>query len=210
MELDPARVRDEHRHLYPDARACRCCGAALVEIGEETRVVIEHEPARFRRVTTHRHKMACAACKHGGVVIAQPDDPPASGPGMVGLSLAIEIALRHYADHLPFHRIAGIFERDGLRINRATLSRVGGRVADALARLVGCMEAELLESDDVLGIDGTGIKILARRATSRPWRGGSGPSARASPWRRAWPSCSSRCARRSGRRAPVGFALSAG
>jgi transposase len=161
LEVDPARVRDEHRHLYPDARACRCCGAAMVEIGEETRVVIEHEPARFRRVTTHRHKMACAACKHGGVVIAQPDDPPASGPGMVGLSLAIEIALRHYADHLPFHRIAGIFERDGLRIDRATLSRVGGRVADALARIVGCMEAELLASDDVLGIDGTGIKILA-------------------------------------------------
>lgn len=77
------------------------------------------------------------------------------------MSLAIEIALRHYADHLPFHRIAGIFERDGLRIDRATLSRVGGRVADAHARIVDCMEAELLDGDDVLGIDGTGIKILA-------------------------------------------------
>ena len=115
LRLDPARVTDEHRHLRPDATRCRCCGEALTEIGEETSTRIEREPTRFRRVITHRHKMACSSCRQGGVTIARPDDPPTFGAGMVGTSLAVDMVLMHYDDHLPFHRMARILRRYGLR-----------------------------------------------------------------------------------------------
>lgn len=161
LELDPACVDDKHDHVYPDAIVCACCGETMVDIGEETCAVVERQPARYRRTTTHRHKFACNLCKRGGVVIARPEDPPASGAGPVGTSLAVDIVLMHYADHLPFHRMTGIFGREGLRIDRSTLSRVAGRVARMLTPLVECMESELLHSDDVIGIDGTTIKILA-------------------------------------------------
>ncbi len=56
---------------------------------------IEREPVRFRRVITHRHKMACASCKQGGVSIARPDDPPVFGAGGIGTSFAADIVLMH-------------------------------------------------------------------------------------------------------------------
>lgn len=161
LEVDPARVRDEHRHVYPEATTCSCCAAALVSIGDEQSEVIEREPVRFRRIITHRHKMACSRCKQGGVTIAPVEDPPLTGAGPVGVSLAIDIAIMHHADHLPYHRIAEILRREGLTIDRATLSRVAGRVADLLRPLVELMERDLLSSDAVLGIDGTSIKILS-------------------------------------------------
>ena len=167
LVLDPAHVTDEHRHLRPDATRCRCCGEALTEIGEETSTRIEREPTRIRRVITHRHKMACSSCRQGGVTIALPDDPPTFGAGMVGTSLAVDMVLMHYDDHLPFHRMARILRRDGLTVDRSTLSRVCGRVAHVLAPIVATMMTELLASDLVLGIDGTPVKVLAQPHCTR-------------------------------------------
>ncbi len=146
--------------------------------------------------------MACNQCKGGGVVVAPKDDPPITGAGPVGLSLAVDIAVQHYADHLPFHRIATRYARDGLTIDRATLSRVGGRVADALQLVVGAMEAELLSSDAVMGIDGTGIKfsrpaavVVARRTcctVADTWcTGCSRPRTPTRCWRASVPSTAS-------------------
>ena len=167
LEVDPSRVTDEHRHLYPEATHCRCCGERMSEIGEETSTRVEREPVRFRRVITHRHKMACSSCRQGGVTIARADDPPTFGAGMVGTSLAVDLVLMHYDDHLPFHRMARILRREGLTIDRSTLSRVCGRVAHALAPVVATMEGELLASETVLGIDGTTVKLLARPHCAR-------------------------------------------
>jgi transposase len=190
LVLDPAHVTDEHRHLRPDATRCRCCGEALTEIGEETSTRIEREPTRFRRVITHRHKMACSSCRQGGVTIARPDDPPTFGAGMVGTSLAVDLVLMHYDDHLPFHRMARILRRDGLTVDRSTLSRVCGRVAHVLAPIVATMASELLASDLVLGIDGTPVKVLAQGRTARGARSTSSTTRRTSssgPWCTATP-----------------------
>lgn len=161
LDTDPAKVPERHVTQKPAQTRCDCCGGALVQIGEERHERIECKPQVLERVITHRPRMACNRCKGGGVVVAPKDDPPITGAGPVGLSLAVDISVQHYADHLPFHRIATRYARDGLFIDRATLSRVAGRAADALQLVVGAMEAELLSSDAVMGIDGTGIKILA-------------------------------------------------
>ncbi len=73
--------------VSPDSNVCACCGATMVDIGEETREIVERQPVRYQRTTTHRHKLACNQCKGSGVVIALPEDPPASGAGPVGTSL---------------------------------------------------------------------------------------------------------------------------
>lgn len=167
LELDPACVTDEHRVIDPETTTCACCGTALVPIGEETSTVIEREPARYRRITTHRRKLACSACKQNGILIAPPPEPPSTGAGPVGATLAVDIVVSHFHDHLPFHRLAAIFQREGLSIDRGTLSRVSARVADLLLPLVAVMEKELVASDDVMGIDGTGIKIFDRPHCAR-------------------------------------------
>ena len=161
LELDPSCVTDEHVTLLPDVTACGCCGGALVALSEELRTVVERQPAHYLRTIFHRPKLACAQCGGAGVVIAPAPEPTVTGAGPVGLSLAVDTVLMHYQDHLPFHRMAGIFLREGMRIDRSTLSRVSGRVADLLSPLVDHMESTLLASDDVIGIDGTGLKIFA-------------------------------------------------
>lgn len=167
LEVDPGRVRDQHEHQYPATSACRCCGSALVSIGEDLSTRIEREPVRFVRVITHRHKMACARCRRGGVTIAPMHDPPTYGASSIGASFAVDIVVQHYHHHMPFHRLAAIYREDGVRIDRSTLCRISGRVADTLAPIVRVMERDLLGSDDVVGMDGTSIKILAHPHCAR-------------------------------------------
>jgi transposase len=95
----------------------------MVVIGEETSSVTERIPARYEQTVTHRPKYACNHCRQGGVVIAPaPEDRPSPARAAWVISLAVDIAVMHYADHLPFHRLAGIFLREGLHVDRSTLS----------------------------------------------------------------------------------------
>lgn len=167
LEVDPERCTTRHVTLAPESTTCRCCGEAMVVIGEETSTTLERIPAHYEQTITHRPKYACNHCRQGGVVIARPADPPATGAGGVGLSLAVDIAVMHYADHLPFHRIAAILLREGLRVDRSTLSRVAQRVARALAMIVDAMRAALLKGKGIVGIDGTQVKIFAKRRCQR-------------------------------------------
>lgn len=167
LELEPGCFDERHDVIAPATTTCACCGGEMTPMGEETRKRVERIPARYLLIYTHRPQFACNHCKLGGVQIAPAEDPPAIGAGTVGQSLGVDIAVMHYADHLPFHRMAGIFGREGLHIDRATLSRVAARVSEALRPVVDAMQEELLGSDCVLGIDGTGVKILARRRCLR-------------------------------------------
>lgn len=167
LETDASRVPERHEIIAPEVKDCAHCGSALVEIGEETSTRVEITPSVLQRITTHRLKMACQCCKEAGVIVAPKDDPPITGSGPVGLSLAVDIATQHYADHMPFHRIAERYGRDGLRIDRGFLSRVAARVSDALRPVVESMEQQLLGADVVMGIDGTGIKIFQRHRCKR-------------------------------------------
>ena len=167
LQVDPACVTMKHVTLKPESIGCRCCGEDMVVIGEETSSVTERIPARYEQTITHRPKYACNRCRQGGVVIAPAPEPLVTGAGGVGVSLAADIAVMHYADHLPFHRLAGIFLREGLHIDRSTLGRVAQRVALALRRLVEAMRKELLRGDGVVGIDGTHMKVFAKKRCQR-------------------------------------------
>ena len=167
LQVDPACVTTKHVTLKPESIGCRCCGEDMVIIGEEISSVTERIPARYEQTITHRPKYACNRCRQGGVVIAPAPEPLVTGAGGVGVSLAADIAVMHYADHLPFHRLAGIFLREGLHIDRSTLGRVAQRVALALRRLVEAMRKELLRGDGVVGIDGTHMKVFAKKRCQR-------------------------------------------
>lgn len=167
LEVDPSRLTTKHVTLAPESIACRCCGDDMVVIGEETSSTTERIPARYEKTITHRPKYACGRCRQGGVIIAPAPEPIVTGAGGVGLSLAVDIAVMHYADHLPFHRLAGILLREGLRVDRSTLGRVAQRVALALRRIVEAMRKELLRGDGVVGIDGTHMKIFAKKRCQR-------------------------------------------
>lgn len=88
--------------------------------------------------------MACRRCSQAGVQIASPVESPIPGGGVLGASLAVHIVTQHFKDHLPYHRIVEIYEREGLQIDLGYPSRVGQSVTRLLAPIVSTMTDELL------------------------------------------------------------------
>ena len=106
-----------------------------------------------------RLKYACPAC-HKDVVEAL---APAQA---VEKSLAAEGLLAHvvvskYADHLPLHRLAGIFARHGVTLAPSTLCDWVADVATALAPLGAQLRREITASA-YLQSDDTPITVLDR------------------------------------------------
>jgi transposase len=145
-------------------KQCRC-GGTRTRIGEDVAEKLEYEPARFVVVETARLKYACPHC-HEGVVEA-PAPPQAVEKSLAGEGLLAHVVVSKYVDHLPLHRLEGIFAREGIDLPRSTLC---GWVADVATALTPIGEqlrreitaADYLQTDDttitVLGDDGGSFK----------------------------------------------------
>ena len=77
-----------------------------------------------------------------------------------------------YDDHLPLHRQAEIYAREGVALETSTLSGWVGATAVALAPLVDALAAEIMASD-TLHVDDTPVPVLApgtgKTKTGRLW-----------------------------------------
>ena len=107
--------------IHTPVQGCNCaaCGAALREIGQDISEVLEYEPGNFH-VTRHvRPKLACGDCH--SIVQASAVSRPIER-GMAGASLMSHVLVSKYCDHTPLYRLSQIFARDGLQIERSTLS----------------------------------------------------------------------------------------
>jgi transposase len=158
LELNPSCVNNVDK-VVDCAKDCPTCQCEMEIIGFETHVRVEREKPRYTRTTTKRIKRACGHCKEGVHIAAAEDH--ATGNGIMGPSLVVDTAVMHFHDHLPFNRITEIYKREGMTVERSTLSRATSRLANALRIIAQSMEDEMLASDGVLGIDGTGVKIFA-------------------------------------------------
>jgi transposase len=106
------------------------CGHLKTRIGESVSEKLEYEPASFVVIQTARAKYACPQC-HEGVVEA-PAPPQAVEKSLAGEGLLAHIVVAKYVDHLPLHRLEGIFAREGIELARTTLC---GWVADVATAL---------------------------------------------------------------------------
>lgn len=143
----------------PEAAKTCACGTRKTVIGTIDSEKLDYVPASFRILQTSRLKYACPAC-HEGVVEA-----PAPAQA-VEKSLAAEGRLAHvvvskYADHLPLHRLAGIFARHGVTLAPSTLCDWVADVATALAPLGARLRREITASA-YLQTDDTPITVLDR------------------------------------------------
>src|SRR5277367_1666954 len=59
--------------LEPDDKACPCCRATMVVIGEDSSERLDKIPAQYRVLVTKRPKLACRACP--GTVVQEPAPP---------------------------------------------------------------------------------------------------------------------------------------
>ena len=147
IELDP-----------PEALlTCACCGRTKHRIGEETSERLDWRPASLVRVVTARGKFACS-CEQDGVVIADVPDSPVD-KGLACAGLLAHVVVCKYEDHLPLHRLEGIFARLGVHISRSTMTDWVAQVADLLRPIADAM-ANVALSAHRIHADDTSIPVL--------------------------------------------------
>jgi transposase len=148
----------------PEERTCKCCGAEMTKIGQETSEQIEYIPAGVYVIETVRPKYACKRCQDGTVVTAdkprQPIEKGLPGPGMLA-----HVITSKYADHLPLHRLEHIFARHGLRLSRSTLCGWMAAMARLLSPLYDLMVRRVLSSQ-AIHTDDTPVPVLDRTRDS--------------------------------------------
>ncbi len=139
------------------------CGHAKMRIGDAVSEKLEYEPASFVVIETVRAKYACPHC-HEGVVEA-PTAPQAVEKALAGEGLLAHVVVSKYVDHLPLHRLAGIFARQGVELSRSTLCDWVAEVATALAPIADQLRREITATT-YLQTDDTPITVLAEHGGS--------------------------------------------
>lgn len=154
----PAHLPHIEEVIFPDEKACPCCGGALHCIDSDISKRLDVIPVQYRVIVTSRPKMACRVCSDG--VFQAPAPKHVVQGGLPTEALIADVVVKKYADHNPFYRQAQALRRQGIEIDRGTLCNWAGRTAAYLGRVVIQMKRDLLTSARLFA-DETTAKVLA-------------------------------------------------
>src|SRR4051794_994352 len=182
----PAHLPRIEVTLTPEDTACPCCRTPMTVIGEDTSERLDVIPAQFRVVVTKRPKLACRAC--AGTVVQAPAPARLIEGGIPTEALVAHVLVARYADHLPLYRQAQIMARQGVDLDRSTLSFWTGYAAAEVAPVVARLREILLQSTRLFA-DETVVPVLdpgrgrtkqgyfwAIARDDRPWGGDQPPA----------------------------------
>lgn len=170
-----------------EKRDCPCCGGALHAIDELRSEQLDIVPAQLRVRVTRRPRYACRGCE-GAVVVAPAPERPIDG-GMATEALIAHVVVSKFCDSLPLYRQAQMLGRQGVTLDRSTLSNWVGRACWWLTPLYDLVVGTVLSSTKLFA-DDTTLPVLdpgrGRTKTGRlwcyavddrPWCGSSHPAA---------------------------------
>ena len=153
----PAHLPRVEVTLTPEDISCPCCRKAMTVIGEDSSERLDVIPAQFRVIVTKRPKLTCRACP-GTTVQASAPVRLIEG-GIPTEALVAHVLVARYADHLPLYRQAQMMARQGVIIDRATLSFWMGYAAAEIAPVVAPLREMVLASARIFA-DETVVPVL--------------------------------------------------
>ncbi len=156
----PAHLPRIEVTLAPEDTACPCCRATMTVIGEDTAERLDVIPAQFRVIVTKRPKLACRACT--GTVVQAPAPARLIEGGIPTEALVAHVLVARYADHLPLYRQAQIMARQGVILERSTLSFWMGYAAAEVTPVVARLREMMLASTRIFA-DETVVPVLGPR-----------------------------------------------
>jgi transposase len=172
--LSPELPRVDIVHELPeDQRLCACCGAPMVEIGQEVSEQLDIVPMRFQVLRHIRRRYACAGGDHSAPKTA-PAPPAVLPKSNASASTLAMLATAKYVDGQPLARLEYVSARAGVPIARQTSARWMIRLArDVLQPLHNLMRDTLLDGD-VIHMDETTVQVLREpgktaQSTSYMW-----------------------------------------
>jgi len=149
--------------------SCEACGAGLREIGQDVSEVLDYEPGSFHVVRHVRPKLACTGCS---TITQAPAPSRPIDRGMAGAGLLAHVLVSKYADHTPLYRQCQIYAREGVELERSTLTDWVGQAARLLTPLAEAIGRYVLRAEKVHG-DDTPIRVLggkgSKARTGRLW-----------------------------------------
>src|SRR5919107_1519848 len=154
----PAHLERYEVVIEPANSICPCCGGALHQIDVEETERLDAVPLRLRVRVTRRPIYGCRSCAEAVVQAPAPDRAVPGGLPTEGL--LAQVAVSKYNDGLPLYRQAQILERDGVHLDRATLSDWMGRTAWWLKPLWELLLTSVLSSPKLF-CDDTRLPVLA-------------------------------------------------
>jgi transposase len=158
-----------HEPEHDGACTCPACGGAMAKLGEDVTEVLDYIPGRFRVIRHVRPKYACRHCD----AITQAPAPALPTPrGRAAPGMLAHLLVSKYTDHLPLYRQSEIYARDGLDLDRSTLSDWVGQAAWLLQPIVEGIRRQVFAAEKIHG-DDTPVRVLepglGRTRTGRLW-----------------------------------------
>jgi transposase len=151
-----------------EQRDCPCCGGTLHVIDEVRSEQLDIVPAQLR--VMRRPRYACRACE-GAVVVAPAPERPVDG-GMATEAMIAHVLVSKFCDSLPLYRQSKMLERQGIALDRSTLSNWVGRACWWLTPLHDLMLGTALSCPKLFA-DDTTLPVLdpgrGRTKTGRLW-----------------------------------------
>jgi transposase len=148
-------------------RACPCCGGARHTIGELRSEQLDIVPAQLR---VRRPRYACRTCE-GAVLVAPAPERPIDG-GMATEALVAHVLVSKFCDSLPLYRQSQMLARQGITLDRSTLSNWVGRACWWLTPLYDLLLGTALSAPKLFA-DDTTLPVLdpgrGRTKTGRLW-----------------------------------------
>jgi transposase len=148
-EAFPAHLpRETSEHdLCPEERDCPDCGQEMRCIGEE---VTERGHLVPARMVVQRYVKKKYACPAGHAVRTAPAPAGVVDRGKFEASVYAHVATAKYCDHLPLHRLSGIFKRYGISLSKQTMWDMLVTVDELVAQpVVAQMRREILGAEQL-------------------------------------------------------------
>jgi transposase len=158
-----------NEEVLSPGETCGECGGVLKTLGEDVTEELDYLPGRFVVNRIVRPRMACTGCEAicQAALPSRPIERGRPGPGLLA-----HVLVGKYADHCPLYRQSRIFEREGIDLDRSTLSDWVGKSTALLEPLAEAIGRHVLAGQAIFA-DDTPIKMQApgngRTKTARVW-----------------------------------------
>ncbi len=159
-----ANLERERIEIHPADLTCPSCRNDLRLLGEEISEELGLRPARFYVRQYVRFKYACPCCQDQ--IVRPPLPDKVIERGLAGADVVAHVVVNKYANHLPLHRQAVMYKREGVDLPKSTTCDWVDRCADLLRPIVEQIRKDVL-AGPLVQADETPVQYLD------PGRGGS-------------------------------------
>ncbi len=155
--------------VHEPSCTCPSCGGEMRKVGEDVTEVLDYVPGHFEVIKHIRPAFSCRRCES---MVQMPMPSLPIERGQPGAGLLAHVLVGKYCDHLPLYRQSGIYAREGVELDRATLADWVGKSTALVSPLVEAVAQHVMMAEK-LHVDDTPVPVLApgtgKTKTGRLW-----------------------------------------